>query len=167
MKINNNMKWNEKLKLGIARMLLITSDKLLGRNPKSFDIFLSQKAKEEQEKRLLEVKIFEEKQAKNIVNDIEEVMIRHRDIDFDFSNPEEKSDALVIFHAELEALVIKHLTHTSGLVIAGPLVAEAMKLYRTLLPQEEYDHIVSHIYQTRNSIETILLPQDLASKTVH
>jgi len=158
------MKWHEKLKLGIARMLLVTSDRLLGRDPESFNKFLSQKAKEEQEKRFSEVKAFEGKQQKEIIKDIEAVMLRHRDIDFDL---EEKSDAMIIFHAELEALIIKHLTQTSGLVIAGPLVAEAMKLYRTILPQEEYDLIVSHIYKTRNSIQPTILPEDLSSKTVH
>ncbi|SVD41451.1 uncharacterized protein METZ01_LOCUS394305, partial [marine metagenome] len=100
------MKWHEKLKLGIARMLLVTSDRLLGRDPESFNKFLSQKAKEEQEKRFSEVKAFEGKQQKEIIKDIEAVMLRHRDIDFDL---EEKSDAMIIFHAELEALIIKHL----------------------------------------------------------
>ena len=42
------MNWKEKLKISIARTLLEFSDRLLGRNPDSFDTFLSAKAKEEQ-----------------------------------------------------------------------------------------------------------------------
>ena len=192
------MKWYEKLKLGTARILLGMSDKLLARDPSSFGKFLSQKAKEQQEERFVELKEFINKNSidkilnpnteipnhiqwqadqllqtvnetptKNIEDKIEELLLKHRDIDFDFSNPEEKSDELIIFHGELEALIFKHITTTSGLVIAGPLVAEALKLYRTILPQEEYDHIISHIYQTRNSVQPTILPEDIASKTVY
>ena len=161
------MNWREKLKLGTARVLLQFSDRLLGRDPETFNKFLSEKAKQHQEERFDEIRLFEEQQEKEVVNDIEEVLIRHRDMDFDFSDPEEKSDAMIMFQAELEVLIVKHLSLTSGLVVAGPLVAEAMKLYRTILPQEEYDLIVSHIYKTRNSVETTILPEDLASKTVH
>ena len=74
---------------------------------------------------------------------------------------------MIIFQAELEALIVKHIGFTSGLVIAGPLVAEALKLYRTILPQDEYDQIVSHIYQTRNNIQKTTLPQDASGKTLH
>ena len=88
-------------------------------------------------------------------------------MDYDFDDPEAKSDDMIMFQAELEALIVRHLSTTSGLVIAGPLVAEAMKLYRTILPQEEYDQIIAHIYQTRNNVETTILPEDIASKTVH
>jgi hypothetical protein len=161
------MNWREKVKLGTARLLLQFSDRLLGRDPETFNKFLSEKAKQHQEERFDEIRLFEEQQEKEVVNDIEEVLIRHRDMDFDFSDPEEKSDAMIMFQAELEVLIVKHLSLTSGLVVAGPLVAEAMKLYRTILPQEEYDLIVSHIYKTRNSVETTILPEDLASKTVH
>ena len=158
------MNWHEKLKLSTARLLLQFSDRLLGRDQNTFDKFLSEKAKHQVDDKLEEIKILEEKQ---VVNDIEEVLIRHRDIDFDFSDPEEKSDAMIMFQAELEVLIVRYLSTTSGLVVAGPLVAEAMKLYRTILPQEEYDLIVSHIYKTRNSIEPTILPEDLASTTLH
>lgn len=176
------MNWREKLKLGTARVLLQFSDKLLGRDPESFDNFLSEKAKAQQEERFEEIKTFEEDQQ--ALKELEEekrlqdqgglkllqedeFLLRHREMDYDFDDPEAKSDDMIIFQAELEAIIIRHLSTTSGLVIAGPLVAEAMKLYRTILPQEEYDQIIAHIYQTRNNIETTVLPEDLSSKTVH
>ena len=176
------MNWREKLKLGTARVLLQFSDKLLGRDPESFDKFLSKKAKQQQEERFEEIKVFEEDQQ--ALKELEEekrhqdqgglkllqedeFLLRHREKDYDFDDPEAKSDDMIMFQAELEALIVRHLSITSGLVIAGPLVAEAMKLYRTILPQEEYDQIIAHIYQTRNNIETTVLPEDLSSKTVH
>ncbi len=176
------MNWREKLKLGTARVLLQFSDKLLGRDPESFDNFLSEKAKAQQEERFEEIKTFEEDQQ--ALKELEEekrlqdqgglkllqedeFLLRHREMDYDFDDPEAKSDDMIIFQAELEAIIVRHLSTTSGLVIAGPLVAEAMKLYRTILPQEEYDQIIAHIYQTRNNIETTVLPEDLSSKTVH
>ena len=45
------MKWHEKIKLGTARLLLQFSDRLLGRDPDSFNKFLSQKAKQQQEEK--------------------------------------------------------------------------------------------------------------------
>ncbi len=39
------MNWREKIKLGTARILLQFSDRLLGRDPESFNKFLSEKAK--------------------------------------------------------------------------------------------------------------------------
>ena len=56
------MNWREKLKLGTARVLLQFSDRLLGRDPESFNKFLSQKAKQQQEDRFEEIKAFEEDQ---------------------------------------------------------------------------------------------------------
>lgn len=176
------MNWREKLKLGTARVLLQFSDKLLGRDPETFDNFLSEKAKAQQEERFEEIKTFEEDQIalkeleeeKRLQDQVglkllqeDEFLIRHREMDYDFDDAEAKSDDMIIFQAELEAIIIRHLSTTSGLVIAGPLVAEAMKLYRTILPQEEYDQIIAHIYQTRNNIETTVLPENLSSKTVH
>jgi len=176
------MNWKEKLKLNTARILLQFSDRLLGRDPESFKVFLSEKAKQQQEKRFEEIKQFEDDQQ--ALKELEEekrsqdqsglkllqedeFLLRHREIDYDFDDPEAKSDAMIMFQTELEALIVRHLSTTSGLVIAGPLVAEAMKLYRTILPQEEYDQIIAHIYQTRNKVETTVLPEDIASKTVH
>lgn len=176
------MNWREKLKLSTARVLLQFSDRLLGRDPESFNNFLSQKAKQQQEERFEEIKMFEEDQQ--ALKELEqekrsqdqsglkllqedEFLLRHREMDYDFDDPEAKSDDMIMFQAELEALIVRHLSITSGLVIAGPLVAEAMKLYRTILPQEEYDQIIAHIYQTRNNVETTVLPEDIASKTVH
>ncbi len=176
------MNWREKIKLGTARVLLQFSDRLLGRDPESFNKFLSEKAKQQQEERFEEIKMFEEDQQ--ALKELEqekrsqdqsglkllqedEFLLRHREMDYDFDDPEAKSDDMIMFQAELEALIVRHLSITSGLVIAGPLVAEAMKLYRTILPQEEYDQIIAHIYQTRNNVETTVLPEDIASKTVH
>ena len=176
------MNWREKLKLGTARVLLQFSDRLLGRDPESFNKFLSEKAKQQQEDRFEEIKAFEEDQQ--ALKELEEekrrqdqgglkllqedeFLLRHREMDYDFDDPEAKSDDMIMLQAELEALIVRHLSTTSGLVIAGPLVAEAMKLYRTILPQEEYDQIIAHIYQTRNNVETTILPEDIASKTVH
>ena len=56
------MNWREKLKLSTARVLLQFSDRLLGRDPESFNNFLSQKAKQQQEERFEEIKMFEEDQ---------------------------------------------------------------------------------------------------------
>ena len=160
------MTFIEKVKLNTARILLQFSDKLLGKDPESFDKFLSAKAKEEQDKQYEEIRLFEQKEEEKRFREEDEFLLRHREID-NFEDLEEKSDAMIMFQAELEAIIMKHLSLTSGLVIAGPLVAEAMKLYRTILPQEEYDQIVAHIYQSRNSIEKTILPEDLSSNTVH
>jgi hypothetical protein len=161
------MTFIEKVKLNTARILLQFSDKLLGKDPESFDKFLSAKAKEQQDKQYEEIRLFEQKEEEKRFREEDEFLLRHREIDFNFEDLEEKSDAMIMFQAELEAIIMKHLSLTSGLVIAGPLVAEAMKLYRTILPQEEYDQIVAHIYQSRNSIEKTILPEDLSSNTVH
>ncbi len=159
-------------------MLLTTSDRLLGRDPESFNKFLSNKARDEQDKRFLEVIKFAEKQKQeeeanlgiadaNLLETELKSMLQTRSIDFDFTEPDDASDKLIIFQAELDQLIKKHLLQASGLVIAGPLVAEALKLYRTILPQEEYDSILSHIYKTRNNIQAISLPDDISSKTIH
>jgi hypothetical protein len=174
------MTWNEKIKLHLARMLLTTSDRLLSRDSSSFNKFLSQKAKEEQKQRFLELKQYEEDtnvEDSNVEDryfidemtddEMDEQFLNQRDVDFDFRQPDERSDDMIIFHTELEALISKHISFTSGLVIAGPLIAEALKLYRTILTQQEYDHIVSHIHETRNSVEKINLPQDSTGNTVH
>ena len=162
------MNGKEKLKISIARTLLEFSDRLLGRNPDSFDTFLSAKAKEEQDKQFAEIKAVDEEWLDDIDDqEAERDYLNQRDIDYDFSSPDDCSDEMIIFQAELEALIVKHIGFTSGLVIAGPLVAEALKLYRTILPQDEYDQIVSHIYQTRNNIQKTTLPQDVIGKTLH
>lgn len=36
---------------------------------------------------------------------------------------------------------------------AAAHIAHAMKIYRTILPQEEYDSLVKAIYNTRNQVE--------------
>ena len=60
-----------------------------------------------------------------------------------------------------------YLEGTSALVVAGTLMANGLKLYRTVLTQEEYDSILTHIYQTRNAIKPIMIPQNKNTNTVH
>jgi hypothetical protein len=88
-----------------------------------------------------------------------------RDIDFDV--PPNGDDVMGEFDLKIKEVMDKYLENTSALVVAGPLMANGLKLYRTVLTQEEYDSILTHIYQTRNAIKPIMLPQNKNNNTVH
>ena len=88
--------------------------------------------------------------------------------DIDFAQPDENSDdAMSEIDIKIKDIMDTYLQDTSALVVAGPLMANGLKLYRTVLTQEEYDSILNHIYQTRNSIQPIMLPQNKDTNTVH
>jgi len=88
--------------------------------------------------------------------------------DIDFAQPNEDTDDTMneIDH-KIKDIMDTYLEGTSALVVAGPLMANGLKLYRTVLTQEEYDSILTHIYQTRNAIKPIMLPQNKNTNTVH
>jgi len=88
-----------------------------------------------------------------------------RDIDFDI--PPSGDDVMGEFDLKIKEVMDQYLENTSALVVAGPLMANGLKLYRTVLTQEEYDSILTHIYQTRNAIKPIMLPQNKNNNTVH
>ena len=173
----NDLKWHERLRLKIVRILLGIIDRLLKRNPDSLQKFIEKK------NHVVAVdSALTEAVNKKMANDIAKVLIPQvpepsfketkpnlniRDIDFNLSDDEKASDDLIMFYAELERLVEKHMIGTSALVIAGPLMAHSMKIYRTVLPQNEYDQIIHHIYNTRNNIEPILLPESNSKATIH
>ena len=88
--------------------------------------------------------------------------------DIDFAQPDENTDdAMGEIDIKIKDIMDTYLQDTSALVVAGPLMANGLKLYRTVLTQEEYDSILNHIYQTRNSIQPIMLPQNKDTNTVH
>jgi hypothetical protein len=73
------------------------------------------------------------------------------------------------FYGDLVDMVSYHIRDKSALTIAGPLMAHAMKIYKSVLPPEDYDNIIFHIYEGRHNIEPIDLPQegDKKNNTVH
>jgi hypothetical protein len=173
--MTNDLKWHERLRLKIVRILLSIIDRLLKRNPNSLQKFIEQK-------NVAMDSALTEAVNKKMASDIAKVLIPPvpeptfeetkpnlaiKDIDFNLSNDEKASDDLIMFYAELENLIEKHMVGTSALVIAGPLMAHSMKIYRTVLPQNEYDQILYHVYNTRNKIEPIILPDSNSPKTIH
>ena len=86
-------------------------------------------------------------------------------IDWEFN--QSQNDNLIRFDLAVTTVMYQYLEDTSALVVAGPLLANALKLYRTVLSQQEYDAVLNHVYETRNQIQPIELPQDITTNTVH
>jgi hypothetical protein len=38
--------------------------------------------------------------------------------------------------------------------IAGIMIAQALSMYRTVLPEEDYQNMVKNIYERRNDVKT-------------
>jgi hypothetical protein len=38
--------------------------------------------------------------------------------------------------------------------IAGTMIAQALSMYRTVLPEEDYQHMVKSIYERRNDVKS-------------
>ena len=87
------------------------------------------------------------------------------DEEFDKKGEQDMKD----FYGDLVDMVSYHIRDKSALTIAGPLMAHAMKIYRSVLPPEDYDNIIFHIYEGRHNIEPLDLPQegDKKNNTVH
>ena len=61
----------------------------------------------------------------------------------------------------IEDLYAKYLQFTSvmledykDLEIAGVMITQALSLYRTVLPEEDYQRMVKSIYERRNDVKT-------------
>ena len=92
-------------------------------------------------------------------------------IDHDFSERgEEKGEQdMKEFYQDMSAMVAFHLEKKSALTVAGPLMAHALRIYKSVLPEEEYDDILRHVYESRGMIEPLPLPQEEEKKksTIH
>jgi len=61
----------------------------------------------------------------------------------------------------LEDLYAKYLQFTGIMLeeykdieIAGTMIAQALSMYRTVLPEEDYQHMVKSIYERRNDVKS-------------
>jgi hypothetical protein len=61
----------------------------------------------------------------------------------------------------LEDLYAKYLQFTGVMLeeykdieIAGTMIAQALSMYRTVLPEEDYQRIVKSIYERRNDVKS-------------
>jgi hypothetical protein len=61
----------------------------------------------------------------------------------------------------IEDLYAKYLQFTgimleeyNDIEIAGTMIAQALSMYRTVLPEEDYQRMVKSIYERRNEIKT-------------
>jgi len=61
----------------------------------------------------------------------------------------------------LEDLYAKYLQFTAVMLeeykdieIAGTMIAQALSMYRTVLPEEDYQHMVKSIYERRNDVKS-------------
>jgi len=92
-------------------------------------------------------------------------------IDHDFSERGELKGELDMkeFYQDMTAMVAFHLEKKSALTVAGPLMAHALRIYKSVLPDEEYDDILWHVYESRGMIEPLTLPQEEEKKksTIH
>ena len=62
----------------------------------------------------------------------------------------------------IEDLYAKYLQFTSVMLedykdieIAGVMITQALSLYRTVLPEEDYQRMVKSIYERRNEVKTL------------
>ena len=61
----------------------------------------------------------------------------------------------------IEDLYAKYLQFTAVMLeeyqdieIAGIMIAQALSMYRTVLPEEDYQNMVKNIYERRNDVKT-------------
>ena len=61
----------------------------------------------------------------------------------------------------IEDLYAKYLQFTGIMLeeykdieIAGTMIAQALSMYRTVLPEEDYQRIVKNIYERRNDVKS-------------
>ena len=61
----------------------------------------------------------------------------------------------------IEELYAKYLQFTAVMLeeykdieIAGVMITQALSLYRTVLPEEDYQRMVTSIYERRNDVKT-------------
>jgi hypothetical protein len=61
----------------------------------------------------------------------------------------------------IEDLYDKYLQFTAVMLeeyqdieIAGIMIAQALSMYRTVLPEEDYQNMVKNIYERRNDVKT-------------
>ena len=62
----------------------------------------------------------------------------------------------------IEDLYAKYLQFTAVMLeeykdieIAGVMITQALSLYRTVLPEEDYQRMVKSIYERRNEVKTL------------
>jgi len=168
-KEKNNKTLIERFKLWLVNRLLRLVEKLLAKEisiepnpPINPSIPLKQPTPEEIE----EMKAILAKKLAPIIKELpNNSEILSREVDFNFED--DQSEVMNKFDLDVKDLMDKYLDGTSALVVAGPLMANGLRLYRTVLSQEDYDQILYHIYETRNQIKPVALPQGKNNNTVH
>ena len=92
-------------------------------------------------------------------------------IDHDFSERgEQKGEQdMKEFYQDMSAMVAFHLEKKSALTVAGPLMAHALRIYKSVLSREDYEDIMRHIVASGDMIEPLTLPQEEEKKknTIH
>jgi len=73
------------------------------------------------------------------------------------------------FYQDMVTMVAWHLEKKSALTVAGPLMAHALRIYKSVLSQEDYEDIMRHIVASSDMIEPLALPQEEEKKknTIH
>jgi len=73
------------------------------------------------------------------------------------------------FYLDMVTMVAWHLEKKSALTVAGPLMAHALRIYKSVLSQEDYEDIMRHIVASSDMIEPLALPQEEEKKknTIH
>lgn len=73
------------------------------------------------------------------------------------------------FYNDMVTMVAWHLEKKSALTVAGPLMAHALRIYKSVLSREDYEDIMRHIVASGDMIEPLTLPQEEEKKknTIH
>jgi hypothetical protein len=73
------------------------------------------------------------------------------------------------FYNDMVTMVAWHLEKKSALTVAGPLMAHALRIYKSVLSREDYEDIMRHIVSSGDMIEPLTLPQEEEKKknTIH
>ena len=73
------------------------------------------------------------------------------------------------FYHDMVTMVAWHLEKKSALTVAGPLMAHALRIYKSVLSREDYEDIMRHIVSSSDMIEPLALPQEEEKKknTIH
>lgn len=65
----------------------------------------------------------------------------------------DEDDKVTLAHEDVQEFIQKMGYQYSPMTIAAVMIVQAMKLYKFSLNQEEYDMMMSNIFQSRNRIK--------------
>ena len=65
----------------------------------------------------------------------------------------DEDDKVTLAHEDVQEFIQKMGYQYSPMMIAAVMIVQAMRLYKSSLNQEEYDMMMSNIFQSRNRIK--------------